>query len=363
MIFFIARITILIARTFINLLVATPAPRKDFGAERKGSEFLLENVSNLPRIGTWEMDVNAGMLYWSDVTRDIHEVDRTFKPPLTVGIDFCENEEDKMFISAQVNRAVNEGLPFDIEIPIVTAKSNRKRVRVIGQPEQTDGKYTKIYGSIQDIDSVVKDEQHVPAQSARYYSEFFQYMHLPSWIFDLETLDFLDVNHAAIEQYGYTRSEFLSMTIRDLRDVDETASLLAALEQRKARQQFAVAGVFNHKKKNGDLIYTEIRGNDVEFNGREARIVIATDITERTNHINAIEMQNEQLKQISWIQSHTIRAPLTNIIGLVQCLDDIDLEDIEDLQKIKELLGISTAKLDNVIRSIIDKSSTVNYKK
>ena len=73
------------------------------------------------------------------------------------------------------------------------------------------------------------------------------------WVYDLGTLAFLEVNDAAISHYGYGRHEFLSMTIPDIRPIDEKPRLLASVAQ-VTDQTVESAGVWKHQKKDGSTI-------------------------------------------------------------------------------------------------------------
>jgi len=101
----------------------------------------------------------------------------------------------------------------------------------------------------------------------------------PMWIYDLETLGFLEVNQAAVNHYGYSFEEFLLMTIKDIRPLEDISSLLKDVEL--ARQAYNPAGEWRHIKKNGELIFVEIISHSVLHNGRKAHHVIVKDITKR----------------------------------------------------------------------------------
>lgn len=100
----------------------------------------------------------------------------------------------------------------------------------------------------------------------------------PMWVYDLETLAFLEVNNAAVEQYGYTREEFLGMRITDIRpDADQERLLEDVRQPRPALQH---AGQWRHRRKDGRLLDVGITSHTLEFAGRAAVLVAARDITE-----------------------------------------------------------------------------------
>jgi PAS domain S-box-containing protein len=106
----------------------------------------------------------------------------------------------------------------------------------------------------------------------------------PMWIFDQETLAFLEVNDAALRNYGYSRHEFLAMNIAELRAPEEVPAMIEYLHKLTATGQIAttgLAGVWRHRKKNGALVDVEIKWNPVSFKGRAACLAMANDVTER----------------------------------------------------------------------------------
>jgi len=228
-------------------------------------------------------------------------------------------------------------------------------VRVMGEPEFSGKKCVRIYGSFQDVTDRKLTLRRLE-ESEKRYSELFQLSPLPKWVFDLETLRFLDVNNAAIQHYGYSREEFLNMTIKDVRPIDKVPQLLEVLDAHPSQSQFIVPGIVTHQKRDGTLMLIEVQSSDMVYKGRAARIVIAHDMTDRINHIKAIESQNERLKEISWMQSHVTRAPLSRIMGLIDVIN-VTAPDQEEHTKILEFIRLSAHELDGVIRAITDSAN------
>jgi diguanylate cyclase (GGDEF)-like protein/PAS domain S-box-containing protein len=99
------------------------------------------------------------------------------------------------------------------------------------------------------------------------------------WIYDPDSLRFLAVNGAAVRRYGYTREEFLAMTLRDIRPAEDVGALEAALKGGDPERRRG--GLWRHSKKDGSIIDVEILADEVLFAGRPARLVLANDVTER----------------------------------------------------------------------------------
>ncbi len=102
---------------------------------------------------------------------------------------------------------------------------------------------------------------------------------LPMWIYDIQTLQFLAVNDSAIEHYGYSREDFLSMTIADIRPGEDVAALRGNLEN--VGDKLDRAGVWRHLREDGSLIFVEIISHPLDFMDRRSELVIAYDVTPR----------------------------------------------------------------------------------
>lgn len=196
-------------------------------------------------------------------------------------------------------------------------------------------------------------------ESEKRYSNLFHLSPLPMWLFDIHTLKILDVNLAAINHYGYSDEEFRSFTIKELRPDSELHKLDNYIHELKQNDNFECKGTWIHRKKNGELIQVDISSKSVQYEGREARLILANDITERLNQIQRLELQNKAFKEISWIQSHLVRAPLARIMGLVEVLKEDDINEM-DKKTFLEFLKISATELDSIIYEIVKKSHDVN---
>jgi PAS domain S-box-containing protein len=128
------------------------------------------------------------------------------------------------------------------------------------------------------------------SESEKRYQLLFHTNPLPMYVFDLDTLAFLAVNDAAVEKYGYSVEEFASMTIRDLHVVEEAPRLVEKLLGEKARST-ANGLIVKHLKKDGSTIWAEVVSRVVTFSGREAKLSLANDITERKSTEDRVREQ------------------------------------------------------------------------
>ena len=121
--------------------------------------------------------------------------------------------------------------------------------------------------------------EEVMRASEKQYRLLFESNPLAMWVYDLETLRFLAVNDATVEQYGYSREQFLNMTIAQIRPPEDVPKLHDYLAL--GSPVFDRAGEWRHQKKNGAIITVEITAHQLDFSGRRAELVMALDITER----------------------------------------------------------------------------------
>ncbi|MEI7677419.1 MAG: PAS domain S-box protein, partial [Bacteroidales bacterium] len=127
------------------------------------------------------------------------------------------------------------------------------------------------------------------------YEVLFHKNPLPMWVYDIESLAFLEVNEAAILNYGYTREEFLSMTIKDIRPTEDMPLLLEKLKPENYTD--IDSDILRHLKKNGEIIYVQISAHFIDFEGRKARHIVAHDITQERSWEKALHQRDYWLTE------------------------------------------------------------------
>jgi hypothetical protein len=121
-------------------------------------------------------------------------------------------------------------------------------------------------------------QRELVARGEDRYRAMFDSSPLPMWTFDRDTLAFVSVNDAAVRHYGYSREEFLAMTLADIRPTDDVEALRAEVQRARGLSDHQV---WRHRKKDGSLIAVEVRANDLVLDGKRVRLALITDVTER----------------------------------------------------------------------------------
>lgn len=191
--------------------------------------------------------------------------------------------------------------------------------------------------------------------SEKKYSDLFHFSPLPMWVFDVNTLRVLDVNEAALTNYGYSRDEFVGISIFEFRPEDQVDSMKDFLA--KNPSNFTVVKEnFIHKKKSGEIMIVEIYSIPIEFEGKMAQLVLANDVTSSIQYLEKVEAQNKILRDIAWTQSHIVRAPLARLMAIIQLIRDGVVEP-EELTSYLSLLDSSALEVDQIIRDISEKAN------
>lgn len=201
---------------------------------------------------------------------------------------------------------------------------------------------------------------HELEQSRKQYDELFHHSPQPMWVYDMETLRFLDVNIAAEHKYGYSKAEFLQMELSDIRPEAEVDKLKEAVQNVREENIGYSSGNYLHKKKNGEIFPVEIHGNNIDYGPNPCRIITANDLTEINRKTDAIKLQNKRLQDIAWTQSHLVRAPLSRMMGLMDLLDFEEVSESEKEFCLKELRK-SAYELDEIVHKIVKKSESIEF--
>ncbi len=179
-------------------------------------------------------------------------------------------------------------------------------------------------------------------RSQENYRHLFDTNPLPCWAYDLSTFEFLEVNQAAVTHYGYSREEFLTMTLAELVAPEDAPDLRGVVDALHGRTEMET--VWRHRKKDGTPIEIECASAGITFAGRAARLVIAHDVTERNRAVEhrrakeEAERANEAKSDFLSRMSHELRTPLNAILGFSQLLE-LDVLTKSQSDSVQHIVG------------------------
>lgn len=157
-----------------------------------------------------------------------------------------------------------------------------------------DPKINGVVAVSRDITEWVNAEEEVRISEEK-HKILFQSSPIPKWVYSLDNFEILDVNETALKKYGYTKEEFLSMTVIDIRPKREINQLLVAKESIVEREEIIHFGLFTHCKKDGTEIKAEVSGHRFSFQGKDCMLIVAIDVTEKENALKELRDNQEKL--------------------------------------------------------------------
>lgn len=187
---------------------------------------------------------------------------------------------------------------------------------------------------------------------------FFFYSNHSMWVTDTAFQSILEVNDTAVKTVGYEREEFILQSVENIvlgHGHQKLISMLAKTESALVKKDISLSS------KSGKIIHAESTVSKILFDNKEAVLITLTDITEkklyRTMLEDAVEEEiglktkNQQLKNLAYINFHSARKPLANILGLVNVLNQSAITD-QTLSKAIEFLRASSNELDELIKKL-----------
>jgi diguanylate cyclase (GGDEF)-like protein/PAS domain S-box-containing protein len=254
----------------------------DMTEQRRAREDLLTSQESfrtlaeaLPSI-VWSAKPNGALDYLSDrfcdMTGLLPEEGLESKWIQTI------HPDDLPDLAIRYKTAMTDGTPLDERFRIRQKDGSYRWYLARALPQRNDaGEIIRWVGASTDIHQQVLSEEAI-RRSEQKYRLLFDDNPLPMWTYDCQTLRFISVNDKAIRSYGYSREEFLSMRVTDIRPKEDLPRVIRLL--RDPRSGVSV-GPFRHKRKDGSIFWAEVTGHDISQQGEDIRLVVAQDVSER----------------------------------------------------------------------------------
>ncbi|MBN2745403.1 MAG: PAS domain S-box protein, partial [Bacteroidales bacterium] len=308
--------------------------------ELRESKNLFQQISIISKTGGWSVDMITGEHNWTELTREIHEVDPDFVPNMDQAINFYKEGENRKKIADAVSNCVETGEPFDVEVELVTAKGNERWVRSIGSAEYIDGKCVKLIGSIQDISERKKAEEALIESENRFKK-------LSSFTFEGIIIHnkgiVIDVNQSTLKMLGYKRDEMVGTNLLNAVHPDSHAIVKGNIVKEVAIPYQIVA-----IREDGSTFDAEIEARYILFNNEFFRVACIRDITERK--------RSEKIRQL---QYNIARATITT--RNLQELFDFVKNELNNIIDAKNLFIALYNEETGMIYSPLFKDEKDNY--
>jgi two-component system, cell cycle sensor histidine kinase and response regulator CckA len=237
--------------------------------------------------------------------------------------DFVHTDDHARLAEAQ--RRAGRGERVRVEYRIVSLSGRTRSVESImtSLPRAVDA------GDV--VLSVTRDvtEQRVAAESLRQseerYRTLFDANPEAMWVFDADTQRFLAVNAAACRRYGYSREEFLHMTLADLEASDDTDR--ARPSSARAGHQMTDPVPTRQRTKDGRILLVQATSNPIQFDGHRAELVLAVDVTDR----NRFEEQLRQAQKMEALGrlAGGVAHDFNNLLGVITGYSEMAIRSLD----------------------------------
>ncbi len=235
-------------------------------------------AQQLAHLGNWDWDIPAGLITWSD---ELYRIYGFHPGEFTVTYEAFlgrVHHDDRELVRKMVERAFQNHQPFNFQHRIIRPDGTLRTLHAQGHVVvDGDGNPVRMFGTGHDITERQQAEEACE-ESERRYRLLFEDNPEAMWVYDRETLKFIAVNRQAVERYGWSREEFLEMTVEAVRPPEELARLRRSLE---TVPDLEFSPDWQHWRKDGSRMWINAASRSIEFAGRPARLVHLQDVTDK----------------------------------------------------------------------------------
>jgi PAS domain S-box-containing protein len=196
-----------------------------------------------------------------------------------------------------------------------------------------------------------KNTERALLESENRFRSIFQESASIMYLINPDNGQFIDANEACVQFYGWRKDDFLKLNILDINVSHDDFTRKFEVLSRLGRQKFEV----QHRTVTGQIFDMEIYCCMLNVGGQNLIFEIAHNITERNKYFKAVEIQNKSLKEIAWIQSHVVRAPLSRLMGLAMLIQG-GFDNPSELDECLEHIVSSAFEIDQIIKDITQKT-------
>jgi len=265
------------------LLVLLYAVRRSTRSHQSMAEELrtgsaeLALANQVGRVCTWHVDEDAAQLHWSPLAREIFDIPAD-SLPLS---DFFTrvHREDSERLQRAFEQSFAGDAVLDEEFRLVLPGGQVRWVAARGQRVEVADRQRRMIGALTDQTERYRAREQM-SRAERRFRLLFDRNPAPFWVFDPSSLRFLEVNEAAVEQYGYSREEFLQMSILDIRPRGGWDEVMGAIARARV-DGLPESTVRMHRRRDGSEFEVRAHLSMLDFDGRAACLVLAEDVSER----------------------------------------------------------------------------------
>jgi|GEM_PF-1875953 len=256
----------------------------------------LDAAQQIAHLGYWSNDLLNKKIYWSKELYKIFELDPDTFSLTFVNIKERYHSEERFFFDEFQTDSPKDGTTVTKERRILKRDGGFKWIAErIHYILDEFGKPVKMEGVVFDI-NLLKTTQLSLKRSEDKYRNIFNSNPLPTWIYNVDTLRFIDVNESACRIYGYTRDEFLNMSLLDIRPTEDFSALSDAVKKVKQKSYNDNPGIYRHIKKNGAVMFVRIESTKLDVEDSSFRIAVAIDVTDSLKQEKVIVESNYKLR-------------------------------------------------------------------